>query len=666
MRDQLKPEAGQPPALPGQRRPSPAPEAGDGQAGDEQAGPGPSPVERLATAQPTTAQVTAGPRANEPGCDKQSAAGRTATGQVAERLAYLDSATRRINSALDLAATLRNICRVLVPTLADAAVVHLRDPLPNVEREPGFPDELRIHHSLGTRLGRRGRPTTGSDHRGSRYGTRYGSRSTADTGPATPVTRGGALAHTLLSRRPAEAAVLGAATPATGTGTGTGTDRTTELLRELYGARGLARLAPGSSVLALPLRGRKAVLGLLVLIRRPPEKTGRPSFDATDTATAAHLATQAGLAVDTALRYAREWEIANELQRSMLPLRLPQPHGVRLAQRYLPGERGAQVGGDWYDAVPLPGNRVALIVGDVMGHSLTSAAIMGQLRTSAQTLAALDLPPHEVLYHLDEQAQRLGREQHLATCVYAVYDPIANRVVIANAGHVPPVLVRPDGTAELLELDSGAPIGVGGVDFNSVELPAPPGSALLLFTDGLVETRNRPLSDGLELLRARLAATQRHTPEQLCQEALRILPPGDRGDDIALLAACFDGIPAGDVAHWYLQPRNETPGRARRLAAHTLRRWGLEELSEATELMVSELVTNAVQHATRPVTLSLVRTSRLRCEVGDDSPLLPRPRRTGPEDERGRGLQIVARCAERWGATRLGTGKVVWFEQRLP
>ncbi|MEE1821666.1 serine/threonine-protein phosphatase [Streptomyces sp. BE20] len=634
MRDQLKSEAGQPPALPSPRRSPPAqPDPGTGPA--TEAGTGPE----------------AGPGTGSDGHDR-----------VAERLAYLDSATRRINSALDLAATLRNVCRVLVPTLADAAVVHLRDPLPNVEREPGFPEQLRIHHSHGTRLGRRGRPA-GDDRRdsryGSHYGSRYGARSTADTGPATPVTRGGALAHTLLSRRPAEPVVLGATDDS-------GSARTTELLRELYGARGLSRLGPGTSVLALPLRGRKAVLGLLVLIRRPPERTGRPSFDAADTATAAHLATQAGLAVDTALRYAREWEIANELQRSMLPLRLPQPHGVRLAQRYLPGERGAQVGGDWYDAVPLPGNRVALIVGDVMGHSLTSAAIMGQLRTSAQTLAALDLPPHEVLYHLDEQAQRLGREQHLATCVYAVYDPIANRVVIANAGHVPPVLVQPDGTAELLDLESGAPIGVGGVDFSSVELPAPPGSALLLFTDGLVETRSRPLSDGLELLRARLANAHRHTPENLCQEALRILPPGDRGDDIALLAACFDGIPAGDVAHWYLQPRNETPGRARRLVAHTLRRWGLEKLTEATELMVSELVTNAVQHATRPITLSLVRTSRLRCEVGDDSPLLPRPRRTGPEDERGRGLQIVARCAERWGATRLGTGKVVWFEQRLP
>ncbi|MFJ3789310.1 SpoIIE family protein phosphatase [Kitasatospora sp. NPDC090091] len=645
MRDQLNPEAGQPPALPDQRRPPHPPPHPAGPAA-------PLPAQPL-PAQPLPAQPGPAGAAHD---------------RVAERLAYLDSATRRINTALDLAATLRNICRVLVPTLADAAVVHLRDPLPNVEREPGFPDELRIHHSLGTRLGRRGRSTAGGEQRGSRhdgrYGPRYGARSSADTGPATPVTRGGALAHTLLSRRPAEPAVLGA--DGCAEGDSRATERSTELLRELYGARGVARLGAGSSVLALPLRGRKAVLGLLVLIRRPPGKTGRPAFDATDTATAAHLATQAGLAVDTALRYAREWEIANELQRSMLPLRLPQPHGVRLSQRYLPGERGAQVGGDWYDAVPLPGNRVALIVGDVMGHSLTSAAIMGQLRTSAQTLAALDLPPHEVLYHLDEQAQRLGREQHLATCVYAVYDPIANRVVLANAGHVPPVLVQPDGSAELLELDAGAPIGVGGVDFNSVELPAPPGSALLLFTDGLVETRNRPISDGLELLRARLAGAQLHAPEHLCHEALRILPPGDRGDDIALLAACFDGIPAGDVAHWYLQPRNETPGRARRLAAHTLRRWGLEELTAATELMVSELVTNAVQHATRPVTLSLVRTTRLRCEVGDDSPLLPRPRRTGPDDERGRGLQIVARCAERWGATRLGTGKVVWFEQRLP
>ena len=602
MRDQLNPEAGQPTAVPSQRRPPPA------CADDDAPAPG-------------------------------GAGAPAASRMLAERLAYLDTATRRINSALDLAATLRNLCRVLVPAVADAAVVHLREPLPNIERDPGCPTALRVHHSHGTRIGGR-----------------------SVDGPVTPVAPGGALARALLRREAAVPTVLGAP----------GDARIRSLLRELYGPRTLGRLPDGTSVLALPLRGRKAVLGLLVLIRRPgrtapePEPAGDGSFDTVDTATASHLATQAGLALDTALRYTHEREIADQLQRSMLPTHLPQPHGVRLAHRYLPGERGAQVGGDWYDAVPLPGNRVALIVGDVMGHSLTSAAIMGQLRTSAQTLAALDLPPHEVLYHLDEQAQRLGREQHLATCVYAVYDPIANRVVLANAGHVPPVMVGPDGRAELLDLPSGAPIGVGGVDFHSVELPAPPGSALLLFTDGLVETRRRPISTGLELLRARLATAHHHSPEHLCQDALRILPPGDRGDDIALLAASFDGIPAEDVAHWYLQPRHETPGRARRLAAHTLRRWGLDHLIETTELMVSELVTNAVRHATRPVTLSLVRTSRLRCEVGDDSALLPRRRRAAPDEERGRGLQIVARLADRWGATRLGAGKVVWFEQRLP
>ncbi|MGE7434157.1 ATP-binding SpoIIE family protein phosphatase [Kitasatospora sp. NPDC001175] len=572
----------------------------------------------------------------------QTPAGRR---PIAERLAYLDSAARRINSSLDLTATLRNLGRVVVPALADAAVVHLRDPLPNLERDPGCPTALRIHHAHGTRLGRRS--------------------------PTLRVEPDGVLARTLRQQLPSGPVVLGTPSAA----------GLRPLLEELYGARTMARLAAGTALLALPLRGRKAALGLLLLIRRPGKVPAQQpavadpvtaafdaatAFDLADTATATHLATQAGLAVDTALRYSREWEIADELQRSMLPARLPQRHGVRLAHRYLPGESGAQVGGDWYDSVPLPGNRMALIVGDVMGHSLTSAAIMGQLRTSAQTLAALDLPPHEVLYHLDEQAQRLGHEQHLATCVYAVYDPIANRVVLANAGHVPPVLIHPDGRSELLDLEPGAPIGVGGVDFQSVELPAPPGSALLLFTDGLVESRRRPIGTGLEVLRSRLGNAEPRSPEQLCQEALRILPPGDRADDIALLAAAFDGIPAEDVAYWYLQPRHETPGRARRLAGHALRRWGLEPLSESTELMVSELVTNAIQHATRPVTLRLVRTSVLRCEIGDDSPVLPRAQRVGPEDERGRGLQIVARCADRWGATRLGAGKVVWFEQRLP
>ncbi|WP_035846925.1 ATP-binding SpoIIE family protein phosphatase [Kitasatospora azatica] len=628
MRDLPSPQAGRPPAVPTQRHPPP------GARNPAPAGPSPT-VPAPAVPAPVPAPAGGAPL------------NMRVRQALTERLAYLNNATRLINTSLDPAVTVRSLVKVLVPSLADAALVHLRERTPDAgrDRDRRAPVELRLHRAEGTRLGHARRTVT-----------------------AQP---GGALDRALHSQAAAGPVVLGTAEG----------ERLRPFFVELYGARALAGLARGTALLALPLYGRAkrgrrgekdddTALGLLVLIRRPQtdqERKEPARFDPADTQTAAHLATLAGLAVDTAHRYTRESEIANSLQRSMLPTHLPQPHGVRLAHRYLPGESEAQVGGDWYDAIPLPGNRVALIVGDVMGHSLTSAAVMGQLRTSAQTLAALDLPPHEVLYHLDEQAQRLGREEHLATCVFAVYDPIANRIVVANAGHMPPALIHPDGRAELLEdLPAGAPIGVGGVDFASQELDAPPGSALLLFTDGLVENPRRPISTGLERLRKRLSHAHQHSPEQICQEALRILPPEDRADDIALLAAAFDGIPAEDVAYWYLQPRSETPGRARRLAGHALRRWGLESLAANTELMVSELVTNAVQHAKKPVTLRLVRTSVLRCEVGDDSPALPRRRKAGPEEERGRGLELVAKCADGWGATRLGGGKVVWFEQRLP
>lgn len=215
----------------------------------------------------------------------------------------------------------------------------------------------------------------------------------------------------------------------------------------------------------------------------------------------------------------------------------------------------------------------------------------------------------------------------------------------------------------------GAPIGVGGVDFEAVELDAPAGATLLLYTDGLVESRLRDVWTGIEQLRERLAATARltgpdHSPplEALCDDVLDMLGPGDRDDDIALLAARFDGIAPSDVAYWFLEPEDSAPGRARRLARRALSRWGLDDLSDSVELLVSEVVTNAVRYAERPVTLRLLRTDILRCEVGDDSPQLPRQRRARDMDEGGRGLFLVNRLARRWGATRLSTGKVVWFE----
>ncbi|MFI8961096.1 SpoIIE family protein phosphatase [Streptomyces sp. NPDC053493] len=553
-----------------------------------------------------------------------------------ERLRFVGAATRRIARGLDLDEIVLGLCRATVPTFSDAILVYLRDPLPVGDERPAEPFMLRLRRTDRLRL---------ADVEGEELVL----VPDPDPTPAAElceVRSGGALAEVLRGVRPVpgDSPAARAALP--------------ELLGPDHPVPG------GQRAILAPLRGRRRVIGAAVFLRRPE----RAGFEPNDLLVAAQLATHTALGIDKAVLYGREAYIADELQRTMLPDSLPQPTGVRLASRYLPAAETARVGGDWYDAIPLPGSRVALVVGDVMGHSMTSAAIMGQLRTTAQTLAGLDLPPQEVLHHLDEQAQRLG-ENRMATCMYAVYDPVSHRITIANAGHPPPILLHLGGRAEVLRVPPGAPIGVGGVDFEAVELDAPAGATLLLYTDGLVESRLRDVWTGIEQLRERLAATAQltgpdHSPplEALCDDVLDMLGPGDRDDDIALLAARFDGIAPSDVAYWFLEPEDAAPGRARRLARRALARWDLEDLTDSVELLVSEVVTNAVRYAERPVTLRLLRTDVLRCEVGDDSPQLPRQRRARDTDEGGRGLFLVNRLARRWGATRLSGGKVVWFE----
>ncbi|MFD9406919.1 SpoIIE family protein phosphatase [Streptomyces sp. NPDC059989] len=421
-------------------------------------------------------------------------------------------------------------------------------------------------------------------------------------------------------------------------------------------------------VIIAPLHSRSRVMGAAVLVRHP----ARPPFLAKDLHVAAWLATHTMQVMDDTAQRARDSDTSTELQRRMLPASLPQQTGVRLAARYLPAQEPARRGGDWYDAIALPGSRVALIVGDVMGNSMPSAAaVMGQLRGIAQTLAGFDLPPRDILERLDGQARGLG--ELMATCLCVVYDPVSHRITLSNAGHPPPVLLHLGGRAEVLRVPPGAPIGVGGVDFEEVELDAPPGSTLLLYTDGLVESRLRDVWTGIEQLRERLATTAQLTglehppaPEALCDDVLDMLGPGDRDDDIALLAARFDGIAPGDFAYWFLDPEETAPGRARRFARRALTRWGLEELSDSLELLVSEVVTNAVRYAERPVTLRLLRTDVLRCEVGDDFPQLPRLHRARATDEGGRGVFLVDRIARRWGAVSRYGGKLVWFELDLP
>ncbi|MER6692069.1 ATP-binding SpoIIE family protein phosphatase [Streptomyces minutiscleroticus] len=556
-----------------------------------------------------------------------------------DRLRFVGAATRRIARGIDLDEIVMGLCRATVPTFSDAILVYLRDPLPVGDERPSGPVVLRLRRTDHIP---EDRDTDG-------FLLPATQPVEPDLGATTElceVRPGGALAEVLRGVRPvfADAPAARAALP------------------ELIGAD--LPVPGGQRAILAPLRGRRRVIGAALFLRGPE----RPAFETDDLLVAAQLATHSALGIDKAVLYGREAYIADELQRTMLPETLPRPTGVRLASRYLPAAETARVGGDWYDAIPLPGSRVALVVGDVMGHSMTSAAIMGQLRTTAQTLAGLDLPPQEVLHHLDEQAQRLGSDR-MATCLYAVYDPVSHRITIANAGHPPPVLLHLGGRAEVLRVPPGAPIGVGGVDFEAVELDAPAGATLLLYTDGLVESRLRDVWTGIEQLRERLSATAQltgpdHPPplEALCDEVLDMLGPGDRDDDIALLAARFDGIAPSDVAYWFLEPEDSAPGRARRLARRALARWDMEELTDAVELLVSEVVTNAVRYATRPVTLRLLRTEVLRCEVGDDVPQLPRLRQARATDEGGRGLYLVNRLARRWGATRLSTGKVVWFE----
>ncbi|QES49930.1 serine/threonine protein phosphatase [Streptomyces venezuelae] len=626
-------------------------------AGPDRPGPGP---ELPDGPSPAGAAAAVGATGSGAGGAIPAAADVTAARREGDRLRFVGAATRRIARGIDLDEIVLGLCRATVPTFSDAILVYLRDPLPVGDERPVGPVVLRLRRTDRLRpideLGS-GLEATGTAAATGAAGELdfsqlplLGPQGDLPAAELCEIRPGGALAEVLRGVRP----VFGSSAAARAA------------LPELLGAD--HPVPRGQRAVLAPLRGRRRVIGAAVFLRSPE----RPAFEPNDLLVAAQLATHTALGIDKAVLYGREAYIADELQRTMLPDSLPQPTGVRLASRYLPAAETARVGGDWYDAIPLPGSRVALVVGDVMGHSMTSAAIMGQLRTTAQTLAQLDLPPGEVLHHLDEQAQRLGSDR-MATCLYAVYDPVSHRITIANAGHPPPVLLHLGGRAEVLRVPPGAPIGVGGVDFEAVELDAPAGATLLLYTDGLVESRLRDVWTGIEQLRERLAATAQltgldHPPplEALCDDVLDMLGPGDRDDDIALLAARFDGIAPSDVAYWFLDPEETAPGRARRFARRALSRWGLEELTDSLELLVSEVVTNAVRYAERPVTLRLLRTDVLRCEVGDDSPQLPRQRRARDTDEGGRGLFLVNRMARRWGATRLSSGKVVWFELGLP
>lgn len=422
------------------------------------------------------------------------------------------------------------------------------------------------------------------------------------------------------------------------------------------------------SLVTVPLHARGVLLGIVNFWRsEKPEP-----FEDDDVSLAEELAARAAVCIDNARRYTREHGVAVTLQRSLLPRVLPDQSAFDVAYRYLPAQAG--VGGDWFDVIRLPGARVALVVGDVVGHGLHAAATMGRLRTAVHNFSALDLPPDELLARLDEVVGRMDQEEADAggdvaitgaTCLYAVYDPVSGDCAMARAGHHAPALVRPDGTVEFPDLPAGPPLGVGGLPFECVQLSLPEGSQVVLYTDGLVESRDRDIDVGLELLRTSLARAGR-APQETCDAVLSELLPSRPSDDIALLVARARRLPADRIADWDVPSDPAAVAGIRAAVSVQLTLWDLDELAFPTELILSELVTNAMRHATGPIGVRLLRERNLICEVSDTSNTSPHLRYAATMDEGGRGLFLVAQFAERWGTRYTPEGKVIWAEQQLP
>ncbi|WP_221350850.1 SpoIIE family protein phosphatase [Streptomyces beigongshangae] len=375
-------------------------------------------------------------------------------------------------------------------------------------------------------------------------------------------------------------------------------------------------------------------------------------------------------ALERARLYDAEHARSRELQRSLLPQGLPELAACTAAARYLPAGQGMDVGGDWYDIIPLSGGQVALVVGDVMGHGLPEAATMGRLRTAVHTLADLELPPDEIMSHLNDIVGGLNEESY-ATCLYALYDSTTRTCSIARAGHPPPALVHPDGSVHFPEPAADPPLGAAKPPFETVEMPVPEGSLIVLYTDGLVESAKRDIDTGMADLARLLRTTHEDGTsadlERLCDALTAGLLPTEQqsADDAAFLVARLHALPRDRMAVWPLPKAPKAAGEARRHVRGQLADWGLDDLVPTTELLVSELVGNVVRHARGPVRLRLLYGAELICEVFDGSLTMPRIRRATESDEGGRGLQLVTALSARWGVRYTQTGKCIWTEQCL-
>ncbi|MGW8885652.1 SpoIIE family protein phosphatase [Streptomyces sp. NPDC055749] len=427
-------------------------------------------------------------------------------------------------------------------------------------------------------------------------------------------------------------------------------------------------VAPGMrQSLGASLLARGVAVGYVVVART---RDTRP-FGEGDKWLMREVATRAGLAVDNARRFTREHRTAVTLQRSLLPPAKTDTASAETAGAYLAAEGTegtVSVGGDWFDVIPLSSMRVALVVGDVIGHGLQATATMARLRAAVQTLSDLDLPPDEVLLRLDDLVHRVAAEADHpdvigASCLYAVHDPVTGRCLLAAAGHPPPAVVHPDATAHYLDLEPGPLLGVGGMPFEVTEVQLPPGSTLALYTDGLTGRDQEPA----DLLRHLTAACRpARSLTDISHDLVHTVPgTSPRRDDVTVLLARLRAVPAADTVTWSFPADLAAVSLARKAVTGHLASWGLDDLVFSTELIVSELVTNAIRHANSGVTLRLIRDRVLVCEVSDASNTQPRLRHARTTDEGGRGLFLVAQLSSRWGSRYGVSGKTIWTEQPI-
>jgi hypothetical protein len=438
----------------------------------------------------------------------------------------------------------------------------------------------------------------------------------------------------------------------------------------------LAVVSPKQAWAFLPLIASGRPIGCCVVSFARPR-----SFSEEERTLLTALSGLVAQALERARLYDVEHTRAQGLQRGLLPKTLPSLPAVSAAARYLPAGKGDEVGGDWYDVIPLSADRVAMVMGDVMGHGIAEAATMGRLRTAVRTLADLEMEPDELLHHLNELVGDLG-DDYYATCSYAVFDPVARTCAFSLAGHPPPVIVRSDGSVHCPDVVTDPPLGAADPPFELHEVHLPEESLLVFCTDGLVESEGRDIEEGLAELQQALARAVARTSyfgtghdeggtgslDELCDVVVSALLPdhGQTADDAALLIARTRCTPAEDIASCSLPEDPRAAGQAREYVRRQLAVWELDDLAMTTELLVSELVGNVVRHATGPVRLRLLRSRSLICEVYDASLTTPRIRRAGQTDEGGRGLQLVAALSRRWGTRFLGGGKCIWAEQDLP